>query len=537
MFKNVSDRVTAWHKIGAPPYMINWITEGIPLQFYKVPRQLHLQNPKFSVSQIKFIDAEIKELLQKGAVRKCKAGEVPWCVSPIKTVPKKHRKLRLIIDLREINKCIDVPKFSQENIEVVANLIEPQDHIITTDLKDGFHHCKIHPDFHKYLGFYYKGDYYVWQALPFGLKSSPYHFNKFLRPVVQYLREIGLRIVFYVDDAILLMKHAVVADHKDLLLHTLEDLGIAVNFEKSSLNPSYTKEYLGFIIDSSGDKGYPIIQIKKDRIKKLKKDIKHVLKCTVVKAKKLAQIAGQCISMTRAILPGKLLLRNVYRLLKTKTSWDDTLTLDNPARKDIVWWSHAIDNWNGAPIKLRPIDIQIETDASSHGWGAIVRDHEASGLWNRRICHLPSNTRELLAIHMAVLSFKDQLKDKCVQVLSDNVTACAYINNLGGPSPELTRIATSLWITCYELGIDLRAKFLAGINNYKADRLSRPKSPYEWRLRPSLFTYIDNLFGPHTIDHFVSMTSTHLAKYIIPSTGIHCQQGWMHLLKQIGTAS
>ena len=79
--------------------------------------------------------------------------------------------------------------------------------------------------------------------------------------------------------------------------------------------------------------------------------------------------------MARAITPGKLLLRNVYRALhQTRTSCDSLVHLDASTLKDFDWWSYAIDNWNGAPITLRPIDVrvQLETDASSDGWGAVL---------------------------------------------------------------------------------------------------------------------------------------------------------------------
>ena len=51
----------------------------------------------------------------------------------------------------------------------MADLIEPKDQMVTINLKDGFHHVKIHPEFQKYLSIYWKGNNYVWQVLPFGV--------------------------------------------------------------------------------------------------------------------------------------------------------------------------------------------------------------------------------------------------------------------------------------------------------------------------------------------------------------------------------
>ena len=54
--------------------------------------------------------------------------------------------------------------------------------------------------------------------------------------------------------------------------------------------------------------------------------------------------------MVRAVAPGKLLLRNSYRLLRQRVSWDSHLTLDDPTRSDLQWWFDALgtDGWNGA---------------------------------------------------------------------------------------------------------------------------------------------------------------------------------------------
>jgi hypothetical protein len=341
-------------KIGSPDFVITWITEGVPLCFNQTPSRIHLKNPHFSQNEMLFIDNEIHELLKSGAIKRCEKGEVPWCVSPIKTVKGRKGKRRLITDLRGVNTYIEVPKFSQEGIEVVADLIDPGDLMLTVDLKSGFHHCKIQQEYQKYLGFYHKGQYYTWCALPFGLKSSPYYFHKLLRPVVKYLRENGLKVVFYVDDCILLAPKSVSTDHKDLLLNTLGDLGLTINVEKSSLEFDTIKHYLGYTINSLGDNGYPILKVKSERLHQLKKDLNRVLQRDCVTARKLARIAGQCISMTKAIIPGKLLLRNVYSAIKKKVSWDSFISLDEALVHDLKWWYNALDSWNGAPIKLRP---------------------------------------------------------------------------------------------------------------------------------------------------------------------------------------
>ncbi len=55
----------------------------------------------------------------------------------------------------------------------------------------GYHHVHICHESQKYLGFEWKGGYYVFTVLPFGLASASYVFSKLLRPVVRHFRSQG----------------------------------------------------------------------------------------------------------------------------------------------------------------------------------------------------------------------------------------------------------------------------------------------------------------------------------------------------------
>ena len=138
---------------------------------------------------------------------------------------------------------------------------------------------------------------------------------------------------------------------------------------------------------------------------------------------------------------------------------------------------------------------------------------EAQGYWDRQTAYKHSNYRELCAVLMGVLTFKNQLAGKNVQVLSDNITTVAFVNNRGGSTLELDMIAREIHIVSWENNITLSAKYLSGINNWKADHLSRIKSTYEWKLHPGLFNMVDAMWGPHDIDRFASMMTSQLKEY------------------------
>jgi hypothetical protein len=503
--------VHAWKRMGAHDTVINWIKDGIQIPFHDTPHSFEIQNPSFSIKEKAFVNSEICELLLSGAIRKCLPGEVPLCVSPIGCVPKKKDKFRLIVDLRHINEYVVAQSFQNENIDTVTQLIKPHDRLCSFDLRNGYHHVPVHKIDQQFLGIKWKGSYYVWQVLPFGLSCSSWYFCKTVRPVIQFLREQNIRITSYVDDLLLMCNDDVLTDHREFVVQTLTDLGFEINFDKSDVAGGYCIQYIGFNVHTGGK--VPWITIPKPRIHKLKKDIRHCLKKGFVKARFLARIAGQCVSMCKAVLPGKLLLRNIYRLLGTRIAWNSVLALDCKSVEDLDWWLRALPAWNGAPLQVKAVDIQIETDASGSGWGAACGGKEASGIWSLDMQHKPSNYRELMAVHMAILSFKDMLKHKVVQVLSDNITTVAYLNHLGGHCIELSNLAQAIWCTTNSLNITLKAKFLAGNQNYHADRLSRLASHYEWMLDPDLFHIINRMWGPFSIDRFASFLTKQIPRY------------------------
>ncbi len=500
-----------WEKI-ASPTVVSWIKDGISLPFrHAAPEPFCVPNRYLPPQSRQFITSEIKELLRQDIVEKVTVK--PHCISPVHCVPKKTGKFRLIHDLRLLNSYCGPPSFSNEGITEVLQLIKPDDVLVTFDIKSGFHHVPINASDRKYLGFEWQGHFYQWKCLPFGLNSSPYFFYKIIRPVVQYLRGKGLRIVAFVDDFLLMTTTERADRDKNLVLDAFRELGLQPNFEKSSLTPEPTKQYIGYIIKTVNSDGHVWLEIPRSRIKSLRHDISRLLRTGKGSARALARVAGQCVSMCKVILPSKLLLRNLYRLLKTRTSWQDQLLLDPETIKDLRWWSQALTTWNGKAVTPFTINTQLTTDASSTGWGAHMDGKKAMGFWNQRMSQEHSNYRELMAVVMAIQSFSTLLEGRTVQLLSDNITTIAYLNNLGGSQRELSQLATAIWAECYRLRIQLLAKHLAGSRNTLADQLSRVSPKYEWMLHPGVFRHIDRLFGPHDVDRFASMTTAQLPMY------------------------
>ena len=509
MKNNLCSNIENWISLGASDTVLTWLRHCVKFPIEGDISSFELPNGRFSIKEEAFLNTEISNLLLLGCIERVTSK--PKCVSPISCVPKKNNKFRLVTDLRHINNHSHPPKVKYEDINTVISVVRPKDYIVTADLQNGFFHVPVHRDHQTLLGFRFKSHYYTWTVLPFGHNCSPFFFSKVLRPIVAYLRSLGLRLVLYVDDFVLLAHRDAIVYHKQVLLSTLENLGWKVNFEKSSLEPTLVKEYIGYLIDNTGEK--PVIKIPRKRITKVRRDIQRCLTKGRVSARGLARLGGQCISMYKCIFPAKLQLRNLYRLLATKSSWSDILILDNSTIDDLNWWYSSLSTWNGLVVQETQIDIQMTTDASSIAWGAWIPGHEAQGFWNKDMSYRHSNYRELLAVWLGLISLREFLKNKTVQICSDNITTVAFINHMGGSTKELDMIARQIHQQAINMNTKIVASYISGVKNWQADQLSRLNSTYKWKLHPNLFRLIDDYWGPHTIDRFASMMTTQIPNY------------------------
>ena len=98
------------------------------------------------------------------------------------------------------------------------------------DLKDAYFMIPIHTTQRKYLRFVVAGSVYEFNCLPFGLSSAPWVFTKTLKPVAALLREMGVRLVVYIDDILILAESRQRAhEQAEALMYLLECLGFIIN--------------------------------------------------------------------------------------------------------------------------------------------------------------------------------------------------------------------------------------------------------------------------------------------------------------------
>ncbi|KAI2665252.1 Transposon Ty3-G Gag-Pol polyprotein [Labeo rohita] len=167
-------------------------------------------------------------------------------------VPKKDGGLRPILDLRVLNRSVMKLMFKMLTVKQVVSQIRSEDWFVTIDLKDAYFHVSILPQHRKFLRFAFRGEAYQYRVLPFGLALSPRTFTKCVDAALAPLRLQGICVLNYIDDwLILAQSEQVAAQHRDVVLTHMKELGLRLNAKKSVLSPSQRTTYLGVVWDST----------------------------------------------------------------------------------------------------------------------------------------------------------------------------------------------------------------------------------------------------------------------------------------------
>lgn len=121
----------------------------------------------------------------------------------------------------------------------------------------------------------------------------------------------------------------------------------------------------------------------------------------------------------------------------------------------------------------------------------------------------------MLAIWFALKSFKDEVPNRHVKILSDNTTAVSYINNMGGyKTVDCNEMAKTIWSWCIENNIWISCTHIPGRSNVQADKKSRSFNDHlEWKLNEYVFRNIVSHWGKPNIDLFASRLNFQVEKY------------------------
>jgi hypothetical protein len=70
-----------------------------------------------------------------------------------------------------------------------------------------------------------------------------------------------------------------------------------------------------------------------------------------------------------------------------------------------------------------------------------------------------------------------------------------------------------LWELIDTNNINIRARYIRSAANVWAERMSRETKMDDWQLNLRIFTYVEPLWAPHSIDRFATQGNSQLSRY------------------------
>lgn len=127
---------------------------------------------------------------------------------------------------------------------LLNKLLEKDDYLRKTNLKDTYLPVPLHKQSQKYLSFLWKEKIYQFLHLCFVLSPAPRVFTKFLKVPISIWRRQNIILILYLDDIILIAQsQKEVTMAMNILIFLLQNLG-PLNLSSNPVRKSSFREWL-----------------------------------------------------------------------------------------------------------------------------------------------------------------------------------------------------------------------------------------------------------------------------------------------------
>ena len=177
------------------------------------------------------------------------------------------------------------------------------------------------------------------------------------------LRRINIKIM-------LLIGHSLeeIVMSRDTVIFLLQHLGFVINWKKSVLTPEQEIEFLDLTINSVTLELF----VKKTKIQKVVSKCQNLLNNPQTSILELTRLIGLLMSTIQAVLPARLNCRflQIQQIspLSENLSYLDIIVLNQNSKIEQKWWVQNLELCNGRALIQPPVEVLIQTDASTKGW-------------------------------------------------------------------------------------------------------------------------------------------------------------------------
>ena len=514
---------TQWKTRGAHPWVVGVLRWGYLIQFNAEPPLSRVptvesgyQDPVMNQHLLQAVDS----LLEKNAIEEVVLPHSEGFYSRLFLTPKSSGGWRPIIDLKPLNPMVTGSKMKQETVSQLRASLLPNQWAVSVDLADAFFHVPVHPASRKFLRFAVHGRIFQYTALPFGLKTAPWVFTIVMNQLQQMPEARNIQLHMYLDDWLVPTQSRSDGVTQAVQLTQLcSTLGLLVNPDKSELTPSQTFTHLGTLYDLRQYRMF----MTPNSLGSLQEVASPFLSETALPARQWLRLIGLLNSQEKMVHLGRFRIRFIQWDLKQQwTPATDRLsqpvTVGADTRTAVRWWLTRHNTQGGTPIRCPDPTIQVQTDASTTGWGGHSDTRTFAGQWSRQDRQKHINALEMKAVVLTL----QQLQPPTGSVIlahTDNTTVMSHINRQGGTrSLSLWTEAQALFHLADRNGWTLLSKHVPGRLNIVADQLSRRGQflQTEWQLHQEAVDLLFHKWGTPNVDLFATRLNARLPVFVSP---------------------
>ena len=514
----VRNAINYWMTIGTCAFLLDMIAYGYKIPFLETPPPSHFRNNQSAIKNANFVKTELLGLLGKGYVEKL-TGQ-PRVVNPLSVATNSRGKSRLILDLRHVN--LHLYKFSvkYESFDSLKTFVQQDGYMVKFDLKSGYHHIGIFEEHQTYLGFAWDMgnglEYYKFRVLPFGLSSACSIFTKFLKPLIGKWRNIGIKIIMYLDDGFITSdRYATLLEHIHIVQSDLSRCGLTLNEAKCIWKPSSCMEWLGLITNLNR----MTFSVPVEKRLSIYEYLTKLRKTGYATARELSRIVGYLVSIKLAVGPRALLsTRYLQMAISEAPCWEFRIHFTSEIFGEFSYWSKKLGYEVSWPIYEReapPSACSLFTDASASGGGGFIEQINQSDChfsWSTYESLSSSTYRELKALYKTLVALKHLVPGKTFIWFTDNQNVVRIFNH-GSMKKDLQDLAMAICDLCENYSLRIYPRWIPRSLNWRADRLSKFSDNGNWQVNENIFKYFDIIWGPYTFDRFADDRNSKCEKF------------------------
>lgn len=406
---------------------------------------------------------ELERMERLGVIEKVERP-TEWC-SGMVVAPKSNGKVRICVDLTQLNKSVKREVYPLPRLEETLSEIEGSQFFSKMDANSGFWQIGLDEESRDYTAFITPFGRYVFCKMPFGISAAPEFFQ---RQMCKILQGLG-GVVCMMDDILVVGRTK--QEHDERLarvLESLEEAGLTLNKEKCEFGVSEVR-FLGHILNREG------IRVDPDKERAIREmeapTDRRSLRRFLAMVGYLSRFSPD---LAEAQLPLQALDKNDAQWL-----WSPAQQASFERVKEII---------SSAPV-LTLFDSngrhRVTADASRHTLGAALLQRNESGEWqpvsyaSRKMTETEGRygqiEKEALAITWACEKFDFYLVGRDFQIETDHKPLITLLGqkDLSDLPLRVQRFKMRLMRYRYDIF------HTPGSQMYLADLLSRPASPKE----------------------------------------------------------